>query len=679
MFLEPDGRLLADLGEAFSFSLSKAATEGNEVNRIKREGTSSFSIPLTEKNAWIFKNWLFPNTLERNFSRIRVYAYDGAHQLPEDRLDVLRVDLSERVLEVGLFESPELGVIDGAKSLFLNEVDFGSFELSEANLEANWAAPQWEPGADPFYFGLVHYGNFLIDLAEVSPEDFRPLLSVPGTLDRGFCALGWVFDSPLLDSAWFKRLWWYGLGKEYYSHSDWGRLVRVDVETDADINLTPTLGTLYFNTETEDLGANHAVFGGVQSRFTQTQPRAGNLEYRFRGQIENYQVTDQDVNLVFGVDYDPLWKVYPFTIPAGETVEIDISFIEALPEGNYLTFSYGNLAAGMTLKAGFRATVSPVEKNYYYGDVVNIGESVDPSVTFLAFLEGLAHVGFRFDIDRGTRTVTLYPPENGEIFGEGPFAGYYRAADRALDFRSLVSGDSAVYEYPKENIPETLVIGFKKSTDKFIEGLEIPEEFPLYAKRLTFTAGVRGEVEYNENPFFEPTGNYNWFGDAVPLISSPAMWDNTDGARSYEIAPRLLYAAGLVAQVGDDGAERQWSYLGALRSTLPYVYQVPGAKIGSPPALPSGYVVYDDPVFIENSFWRLFLRLDNRFYKDLPSVSVLARLDSRTYHTLSFRDRVWVEILGRPTVFKVIAVRDFQTSEALLTPLTLQIDPGDAC
>lgn len=683
IYLEGDGRLLLDLGDRFGFSLSKAATEGNEVNQIKREGTQSFSVPLTDKNRWILRRWLYPNVLQRDFTRMKIYAYDGVHLLPEDRLDVLRVNIGEGTVELGLFESDELGVVDGANSLFLNTVDFGTFELTEANLEANWANGLWEDGVtDDFYFGLIHYGNFVVDASEVSPEDFRPLLSVPGTLIRGFCALGWVFDSPLLNSDWFRRLWWYGLGKEYYRHSDWGRLVRVDVETDSDINLSPTFATLYFNTETYDTGGNHDILGGVQSRFTQTQPRAGFLEYRIIGQIENYQAFPQTFNIVIGTTFDPTWKDYPFSIGAGETLDIDITFIEELAEGDYLTITAGAYSAGMTLKQGFRVTISPTEKYYYTGDIIDIRESIDPAHTFLSFLQGLAHMGFRFDIDQGRRMVTMYQPEDGEVFGEGPFDGYYIPAHAATDLTGMIEKDSATFDYPKEDIPETLVIGFAKSTDKKIESLEIPEDFPLYAKRVTFSTGVRGSLEYQENPFFEATANHLWFGDADPQISSPAMWDNTEMQRSFEIGPRILYAAGLVEQTENtvDGVSvKQWSFLGSLRSLMPYVFQVPGATVGDPPALPSGYITYDDDTFNANSLWNLFLKGDNRFYKDLPTVSVLVNMTNTDYHRWSFRDRVIVNILGRPTTFKVLAVRDFQTAEAIPTPVTLQIDPADAC
>lgn len=684
LFLESDGRLLLDLGPEFGFSLSKAPAEGNDLNEIKREGTESFQVPLTPKNRWIFRRWLYPNAAERDFTRLLVYAYDGAHQLPEDRLDVLRINLPDNAVEVGLFESPELGVVDGAKNLYLNTLDFGTFTLNETNLENNWAVPAWD--GEDFYFGLVHYGNFVIDLSEVSPEDFRPLLSVLATLERGFCSLGWVFESPLKNCDWFRRLWWYGLGKEYYKHSNWGMLSRVEVETDADINLASNPNTLYFNTETNDPGNNHAVGPGIpfQSVFTQTQPNPGFLNYRLTGQIEcNPLSAAQSFFIVFSTSWDPLWKEYPQTVNPGETLDIDIEFIEQFPEGETLNiFISGYEAFALTIKQGMKFTISPTEKYYHRGDVIDIRESIDPNYTFLQFLQGLAHFGIRYDIDQGTRTVTALPPEDVDIFGEGVFEGYFRPADQATDLSEIVLDNSAVYDFPREDIPETLIIGFAKSKDKYIESLEIPEDAPLYSKRLTFATGVRGQVEFSENPFFEPTANFLWFGDAEPQISSPAMWDNDERERSFEIGPRLLYAAGLVEQTEQttDGVKvKQWSFLGALRSSLPYVFQVPGATIGTPPALPDGYLVYDDATFSVFSIWKMFLQLDNRFYKDLPKIDVLALLANVDYHKFSFRDRVLIPLLGRPTIFKVLAIRDFQTADKIPTPITLQVDPEYEC
>lgn len=687
IYLEGDGRLLLDLGDRFGFSLSKAATEGNEVNQIKREGTQSFSVPLTDKNRWILRRWLYPNVLQRDFTRMKIYAYDGVHLLPEDRLDVLRVNLGEGTIELGLFESDELGVVDGANSLFLNTVDFGTFELTEANLEANWANGLWEDGVtDDFYFGLIHYGNFVVDASEVSPEDFRPLLSVPGTLIRGFCALGWVFDSPLLNSDWFRRLWWYGLGKEYYRHSDWGRLVRVDVETGLIINLNFNVSEFVkFHIETEDIGnnVNNSTSGVSRSIYTQSYPLTTPLQYRIEAEIQNLHSFTQNVKVVFGREGTPFTEIvsWEYAIDPFDTITINETWEDAYPSGDQFSI-YATAPNEARIFTGFRFTVSPAGKYYYQNDVVQISESIDPAHTFLSFLQGLAHMGFRFDIDQGRRMVTMYQPEDGEVFGEGPFDGYYIPAHAATDLTGMIEKDSATIDYPKEDIPETLVIGFAKSTDKKVESLEIPEDFPLYAKRVTFSTGVRGSLEYQENPFFEATANHLWFGDADPQISSPAMWDNTEMQRSFEIGPRILYAAGLVEQArnGILGViVKQWSFLGSLRSLMPYVFQVPGATVGDPPALPSGYITYDDDTFSANSLWNLFLKGDNRFYKDLPTVSVLVNMTNTDYHKWSFRDRVIVNILGRPTTFKVLAVRDFQTAEAIPTPVTLQIDPADAC
>ena len=90
-WLEDTG-LYLDLGDSFTFNLSKAANESNGVNEIKREGTSSFAIPMTGKNKWILNKWLFPNNHNRDYSPLRVYAYDGSHLLTEDRLEVLESD-----------------------------------------------------------------------------------------------------------------------------------------------------------------------------------------------------------------------------------------------------------------------------------------------------------------------------------------------------------------------------------------------------------------------------------------------------------------------------------------------------------------------------------------------------------------------------------------------------------
>lgn len=684
-FLESNGTLILDLPEGFTFSLTKAATEGNEVNVIKREGTSSFPIPITDKNLWILSKWIFPNLHSKDFSRIRVHAFDGAHILAEDRLDVLRVSRQENTIEIGLFESPENGIADGANSLLLNTVDFGSFELTAVNLETNWANGLWEDGVtDDFYFPLIHWGNFIVDKYAVSIEDFRPLLSVPATLVRCFCTLGWKFDSPLLQTEWFRRLWWYGLKKDYYNHSTWGRLVKVDVEVDSDLYTGFggfTAFSLYFNTETFDDGNNHNIVPGLptfQSEFTQTQPQAGFLDYHIWGQIEGAEGTI--FNFVIGNGWDQFWKVIACEIPAGGILDIDIAFTEAFPQGLVMNMLLGGGSDSVTVKQGFRVTINPTEKYYHRGDIIAVKESLDSHYTFLQFIEGLLHAGFRFDIDFGRREVIMYATEQADIFGEGVIEGYYLPGYKARDMKAMMQHRSENFDYPKEDTPEALIIAWRKSTDKRIETLEIPEDAPLYSKRLEFPTGVKDKVDFSENPFFEPTANYQWFGQAAPQINTPAMWDNTESQRSFEINPRIMYAAGLKEQSYDNDGTltfAEWSFEGANRQTMPYAFQVPGALVGYPPALPVGYIVYDDPEFSTYSLWNMWMKHDNRFYKNLPTIEVLMLLSSRDYHIFSFRNRVEVEIFGRPTILKVLAIRDFQTEKPLTTPVTLQIDPNE--
>lgn len=675
-WLEDTG-LYLDLGDSFTFNLSKAANESNGVNEIKREGTSSFAIPMTGKNKWILNKWLFPNNHNRDYSPLRVYAYDGSHLLTEDRLEVLESDRSAGLVEIGLFESTENGWIEAARNTFVKDLDFGTFELLTANLQANWAIPQWEPGQDYFYWPLIHYGNFIVDISEVSPEDFRPLLSVAGTLELGFCAIGWTFASPLLGSDWFKRLWWYGLGKEYYNHSDLGRLYRIDVENSGMI-IVNTPGIITLDVENYDLGGNYDNGTGA---YTNAQPFTILQEWCLEGQIENQSAISVN-NLTIEIVYDgtaTVFKSFDLTLQPSEVYDFSECFTEQVPSGDAFQIFVNGFAVNVL--AGFKWTINPAGKHYCRGDIIDIRESVDPNYSFLQFLEGFAHKGFKFDVDYGRRVVSMFPPEGVDVFGT-TLDGYYVHPSMAVDYTSKAVKNSDRMTFPREDIPEKLIIGYKESTDKYIETLEVPEDAPLYAKIVTFADGIRDSIETSENPFFEPTANYQWFGQADPQVNTPAMWDNSAGERSFEIAPRLLYAEGLIEQtaiIGGNLVTREWSFDGGTETELPYAFQVPGSEIGDPPAYPSGYVVYDDPDFNEYTAWKMFLKFDNRFSKDLPELSLLIQLNSNEYHSFSFRYRIMVEIAGRLSVFRVAAINDFQTEENIPTPFTLIFEPDADC
>lgn len=330
--------------------------------------------------------------------------------------------------------------------------------------------------------------------------------------------------------------------------------------------------------------------------------------------------------------------------------------------------------------AGFRAQVLPTEKYIHRGDIVDLRECIDPRYTFLQFLQGLLHFGFRFDIDHGNQMVTMFATEDADIFGEATVEGYYKPGYAARDLTAISQENSAVITYPQEETPEALIISFAPSTDAYIESLEVPKDSPLYSKRLEFPSGKRDFIDTSENPFFEPTANFQWFGEALPRINTSAMWDNDEGDRSFEIGPRILVAAGLVEQTELKGTEletKEWSYEGALRNSLPYVYQIPGAMIGDPSAYPSGYFVYDDPSFSTYSVWEMWMKKDNRFYRNLPTIDMLLLLSNIDYHTFNFRDRVLIYILGRPTNLKALAIHDFQTENRITTSVTFQIDPDE--
>jgi hypothetical protein len=694
-FKGEDQRVFLDLGENFTFALSKSVTENNRVNKIKREGTESFSLPLTPKNKYIFRRWVYPNNFEMDLSPIKVIAWDGSHVLNEDEVQVLDVDLASQTIEIGLFQSAENSWIEGASNLFLTDVDFGTFTFTDANVQANWLEYEWNDDTDPyFYFGLIHWGSFITDINSALTEDFRPLLSIPGTLQKCFCELGWTFESPMMNIEWFRRLWWYGLGKEYYTYSGKGKNYRVDAETSADVvYASGTEAIVVFDQENYDAGGNYDNSTGY---YQNVQVFDGPMTWKIQGTFEHPGgiINQLGFNIkVIEVSSGVELKNFNYSVGQGESIDVNIEFTEEFTPGIDLAVQISYLS--IISKAGFSLQITPAGTHYYQDDDIEIRESIDPSYTFLQFLEGLAHFGYKFDTNYAERKVTMYPPENTTVFGTD-VEGYFRPEYQAEDFSTRVAVNTMKASFPREDIPEKVIIGFKESADKWIEFQNIPEDNPLFSKTIMFENGAREVVEYDLNPFFEPTINFPWFGLNAPQIVTPAMWDNLESNRSFEIGPRILYAVGYVPQTEtQDGVtvEKPWQYNGAIVNDMPYVIQTPEkidfnlagdiqspeGTIGDPPTLPDKYITYDHPIYSDSGFWNTALKYDAVFYKNLPSYSVLVLINNNEYHGFSFRDRIWVEILGRPSIFKVSAIEDFQTEERIPTPFTLKIEPPNDC
>lgn len=708
-----------DVPADFSLRLSKDVEKMSNINKISTEGVLGFSLPYTETNNAVFIEYAGPLTLDNTVIYYTVTVTECGHTLFFDRLLIKGRNDADQEWDVEIRRSSNHW-IELASKVKISELDYGTFSLTKPDIVDNWDLYAYNgdytdpnTGQRPYYFPLVDYGGWC-DQTEVpqgsagrfksvAVEDFRPWLSLPYILKAGFCSFGWTLDGLILETEWFKRLWVYALKQKYYDIS----------EPVAGI----IKGRLFTRQQWTNTGLNFLTFdeliqGEVQRYIRQTlipgtyfagienTPGVA-LKYRFQmnGRFSNdrasaftasfgvYEMDDDDPPNFTGELLSDELLVVAFTAHETKTVFFDQTI--TLKPGQRGAIHIAVVpSSGFYIESGLYAEVRPANESLTSGELFSVQDCVSDKTSVLDWLKASMHLfNGRLETDFETRTVTILPDRTSNAFGDN-VPGFLLEEDRAEDIAGLIIQNSMQVKQIRPEQKRYYRFQFAQANDAYISSLNPTE--PAHSRKVLNGLDLPNETDENANPIIEPTyegipaGIASGAGNRNPLPYIPRLWDNTDGNRSFDIGPRLLYAYGVCRQVNpnpiDSTNELTSFFFDVPRNQLNtgliqdfgYVSQARTWEI-TPAADPDANIVFG--VKETDLFTNFYLG----FLQELrggAEIDLLLNMRMRDYTAYNFRKLFAFRYNGQPLRIPMTGIRDFSPGIDIPTPATFMAAPA---
>ena len=708
-----------DLDPDFSLRMSKDVEALSDINNILTDGVLPFSVPFSTTNDLVLGRFGSPVILDPSGTGIEARAHVDGHELPFDTIFHRTKDNSRKAWEQEFRRSPNHW-LELASDKKLCTIELGSETFNTANAEAGWAQPAFDAaGAVTSVARLwpVDYGGW-VDLLEpvqftdppaksVWLEDLRYLFSVPELLRLGFCEIGWTLKGLIFETAWAKSLWTYILKRDYYTESRGGTAILVLANTTADNEFLSIIPTVQTTAIDYDPGTNviTASAGLYWAAIDAPLPFRAKYLYCFKGYIENTTGADVVIDGAViectisgasasnfgGILSDQNQPASIITVPAGSTTYIDICVSATMDQGQTGLFIFGSAATpGVFAKMGYRVTIKPDTQSLIRGDVPDLKRLIDCNYYLLDLFKGFIHLcAGRIETDWNNKTLTVYPQATADVFGDST-PGFIDESE-IEDLRGRVVCDSIRLTPVKNDLKRYTRLQFAESTDAYIDELDPIE--PPHSRRILNGIELPDQVDERENPFFEPTleRQSNVLRQAVDTPSFPfpadfavydmpylpVMTDNLDGARSFNILPRILFAYGVVGQVGTStisGGKTGLYFEGAPVTEIGYASQARTLELNPtfPPDIDGSVVFGTLPSDLFVTFYLGFSQVAKRG----TWVDLLVLMNMNDWQRWNFRKRFLFEYEGRQIIAAGQNIRDFAPATDLPTPMRFLVEPN---
>lgn len=718
-----------DIDEEFSIRLSKTVEQLSILNKISTEAALGFSVPFSPTNDRIFAEYMTPLTLDVKTVFFQCHVIVDGQPLQFSRLFVRGKNERNREWELELARNPDHWV-ELASQIKTNELDFGTFQMLKTNIVDSWVTPAYEGDYTdisvdkPVAWPLVDYGGWVDQtqppqnapnnlVRAVGVEDFRPWLSFLYILRAGFCKIGWTLESVLFELDVVKRLWVYALRPDYYiaSEKQLGGRVTGQIYTRTRYNQSDKLVL-----EDVTVLADYAVIDN--SNFPNIYRYCGiknypgvSLNYRFffKGEFHNdralsftafFDVTEMEDTGASG---------YQFT---GEILSTATTQVDFAPnEKKMVTFEQivtlkpGQMAAinipvrptstpGFFVERGFYFEVTPANQSYMTDDIIDVRLSVSDDMSILDWLKAFIQpVHGKLMTDWETKTVTIFPNKTANVWGQVS-PGFLLREDPVIDLDAMVVPESINLKPVRPDLKRFTRFGFKATTDAYIKSLNLAE--PAHSRKLLNSVELPNAVEDVLNPYIEPTleGKIGGLigsaqGGRSPRPFVARLWDNTDGARSFTLAPRVLYAYGNVRQINP-------APINATNELTSFFFDVPPNPSNTGIVTDFGYftqaptwAMTPTPAQIVNFVFGvkgvdLFTIFYLGYTQDARSGTIadlLLLMSMANYQSYNFRQLFRFKIRGVPVIAPMVSIRDFSSAERIPTPVQFFVEPAtlDCC
>lgn len=672
-----NGRLYLDLSPEFGFRLNKSRSELSEVDKIKDESALTIVLPRTPKNDLVFASFILPNT-PTALQTFNVMCAYGGMILAQNIGIPIRLNDADQTIEFQLAKSQDFW-LKAAADFNIDQIDLGRFTYTKANIKATWDKGKFTDGDQGVVLTNIDFGQPSTD-EDGNPTDwriayFRPLVSLINLLKLGFYQIGYELQFDALETDWGRSLWCYLLKKEFWDQPGRGFLYRTRIRSnDFDGGENGTLyiveydnGSNFDATVNSNNGAyvnNQLHTAEISIKFIYpffAQPYTGTsiVEetvrfYHYRNVNNPEKIDEQFID--FEVDPTDLqdieYKSKIFTLLPGDYLYVQLD--EAHEAAGYLnSFFY--------IPRNTKIEFVPEGKMIYEGDTVTIRQMLAP-YSLLDVFKGAIGLGrFLIETDVNNRKVIVRPKLNTSIDSQA-VEGFLQSD--FLDLSEKIVVRSRVRQSKAQN-NRYAVFAFKKSTDRFIGGLDFnEEENPIYSRSIDLGIGER-QTTFIRNSFFEPTANIEY-----QELEIPAMYDNESGNESYNIAPRILSAVGRFKQVKSFSELVQpatWTWEQEEEDEFLIMSQLPQRQYLD---ANNNLVEPDQGVVYGGQVEDLFNTFIQSAANELVASSVdqyLVWLSLNDYLQINFRKPLLMYYEGQTFVAELIAVKDYDTSADLPT------------
>lgn len=636
-FINSDGLVTLDADGSLTHVMQDTGI--SETTKLKENSTKQITLLSTPKNDYFLGRFKRLTALGEDFSALKVLVIEKGLPIGED---ILEVNGYNNGYQCTLKFSEDFW-INGAKELKLNEIDLGEFEFTEDNINAT---NQWlylDSNDYPITFPHIDFGYFPEGYYHV--KRMRFLVSVLALLRAGFCAIGWSFKSPILESNYGRDWWAYLLSEDFGDYDGKGKgCFGANVSSDtlveyqnddflsADVNLGEDYNGCDFYVASSGFSptgtqhsAYHVILNIVGRTFTADEMNNGaNGTWLIR--VSHFSGT----NVVKSAFRSVSWP--------NTEVSID-EYFDDFKEGDFISFRIETPNGETASIVKERILIEPSDGILNIGDTLNIGELLREDTLFDFSMGIIEALQGKFITDFGTKTVTLFHDTRMTMpTGESPDT-YRRKVVNTIDVdctsKSLIIKDLK---------NEKHLYRFKKSTDGWITYNKSDGKEGLFSHM----DGEDGKIKNHINSYFEPTEMKQLFGGSMlnkagdeildlKLPYLPAMIENYDPkvestSNSFNIAPRLLkmYPSSFQGSVTD-------------KVLVPYGWDVNDDQLLKEFALAvhawdgihNGKATRKNLAYggdFDNTLYDLFI-------KHLPSLSQVVKYNANiNRHTFNFRD-----------------------------------------
>ena len=703
-----------DLPVDFSFRQSKDALTLSDINQFQLDGVLPFTAPYSVVNDFALLPFTSVAVLDNDVEGIECRAQSGPYQLPFDRIYFKSKNDSSRTWELE-FRTSTLHWATLASRKTLCSIDLGGATIEEFMFQT-WIEPAFISGdavaGQVVRWPIVDYGGW-IDLNEppqftdppvkqVRMEDLRPWFSLPELLRLGMCEIGWKLDGLVLETEWMRRKWCYLLSQEYYTQTRGGdakmtgiRATLTDQVISGGNDQTVLLDTMDYDPGNNAENWTLSGPGGTSFAAGYVNPLPFKTTFRFcffGTVIAAASGSPSAVRFSVGV-YDSsgftgqelVENAFTVQPAAGESRYVTFCTDVELEAGQraFLRVGGGNAGAvNARLKQGFRFSAEPNHRAFTRGDVVDLARCIDCRYTLLDLLKGVAHLAnARIETDWLTQTITLLPYENTSVGGE-QVPGFIREGVDLIDISDITICDSIRVTPQRVQQKKYTRYSFADSTDAYVESLKLPE--PPYSRKIFNGSELPEETLSLSNPFFEPTleGQSTELRRWLPLIllepeymaspMLPRLWDNTEGNRSFAIAPRILHMDYTTQIDPVNGSNCELYFEGAHTGEFLYGSHIPSFALGTPQD-PAGELVYGTR---QSDLFVTFYLGDSLAKRRGFLVDLLVYMSQAQYGEWDFRTRFLFQQNGLPVIAYGQSIRDFAASLDIPTPMQLLVPPS---